>query len=1292
MLTIYKASAGSGKTFTLTRDYLTLLLGVPADADNKQLLCLNRRSLRRARAGGRTLRRGLPNRHRYILAVTFTNKSTEEMKSRILAELEKLAKYADSTDPALRSPHTEYLIERFSHPETGQTCTVPELMEAARVALTELLNDMSHFNVSTIDSFFQAILRSMAYELDCPGDFEVTLDNKGVVGEAVHNMLDDFNYGLSDEANPMPLRGELRKYMEERRESGGDINLFNRNMGAYKSIVGDTLTVFDEQYRKHSRRYAPWLLGDGNIDAYRQWLKKRRKELCAQIAALSDTLDRDIAVFCDDMAVRLTHGRVNFDAARVRRDCLTSKFLALPDKLREIAAMPALKAKVFEKFTVYNTLTSPEALQTADPGSAAAAAVLKKKYLPLWPDLAKEISAAIAGIAAAMGNVLALELMDDQARTMPLMRHTLDYIQRFRRDSNMVILSDSAELIHRVMGNDSQVPFVYEKMEQRLNNLLIDEFQDTSLMQWESLEPFITNSLSEGNANLIIGDEKQAIYRFRNSDSSLLHTQVSGHYAKLGPDLTRIRGVVPAENTNWRSAGLIVRFNNTLFSRLAGHLGIEGYENVVQNISPKNLDRRAYIRFVNVPARIKASLAPEQPMPSGTEMRTFTLPPASAGGVIPMGSEQKAAASLPLTAFDLLVDQIRRQKAAGFSYSDIAVLTNYNSGGRNCCQALLAAGIPVSTSEALALSSSTTVNLIVGVLQSLLGAGDAVDDAPADLTYGYRGRKDPGVFSAMVEQEMNDALTGGDAGQEASSRAFGNAVGRICAGPGASVGANSDILRHKPSSLTSLVEAIVRERLGSSVRNADAPFIAALHDAILDYEEGGDCSIAGFLNWWRTAQSKYSIATPDNIDAVKIMTIHKSKGLEFKCVHIPDASWNFAGDLSKKEKVWIEIPDEERGADRPLPPAVQIAMDNRAAVQGCPFKPYYDSNMHARVTDGLNKTYVAYTRAGSELIVYYDPDKDAGADISALLSEPDEPQDSRLMCTAPTEGPADAVENTFPGEFTYGAPVDRLAEIHAAQPEQAPAPETPEEAEEGELYGHFGDYRINMRAGQRLTRLATAITMGSADDGAEDFYDDDDEDRAADEDGRGKRRATFSNENIDRGDRIHLALSTIHRLDGDFQPLLDRLLAKACRRRFMALTDDEADAIRVFMLHPLTNPQLRQWFGGFDSARNEVSVLVDVPVFRTDADGRRMRVTDAGGKPVLRRSTRRIDRLVFMPGGEIHILDYKTGAEPDTAANRAQMRRYMRLLADSYPDRTVRGFLLNIDNPTIEEVSPAPIN
>ncbi len=1202
MLTIYKASAGSGKTFQLAKEYIKLLLGIKEEKPGKTAVYhLNKGANRKS------------NLHRGILAITFTNKATEEMKNRIIDELVLITK---------RDPDSNYLKDLS---KTFQ-CTVDELAKVADRALHELLLDFDNFNVSTIDSFFQQVLRSLAYELDYPGNYEVVIDSSTITAQAVDLMLDNFNYNF-DSKDSKSLRNQLMTMMRDRCNEGKDFNVFNRNMALHGEVVKSVGDLFDEKYQIISKEFEEWLADPASdITAYRNALKRHIK----------GETDKDGNVTFKGIEMQNKEAADAILKHLNDNDVFSQMKSNLAGFFRNLGSCDYIVNSCFKDGNM--TTSVREASECNFQYFFKSKNIIDDKTNSL---LCEKVPAVIERCKQWATYKSLLAAVD----TYNFMLHTDKFIKQIRNDNNLVVLADTNELLKRVMGDPDEISFVYEKMGVRLHNFLIDEFQDTSQMQWGNLKQLVYEGLSTQNDSLIIGDEKQAIYRFRNSDSSMLHHTVEQETVRDFNDHDKVSTI--HSDTNWRSAPDIIRFNNSFFGRMAKRLNIPGYENVVQQISDKKKDVPGYVRLINIS--------------------------------VPKASKAKGE---KIDVLDLMLKEINLEIERGYQLRDIAVLVNTHSEAKKIANFLLNNKIEITTDEALVLNRSQAVRLIVSIMQLVADAKDVEfkghdtdQESSQDEHKIYASATDKiGKFEYEYVKGLNDEHLSEEAAIDRALKRTFNDDNKFTAKSDV-----SDIAKVNPSTLHTLVEHIIEQRITQEHRTKEIAYISAFQDVVMDYASIYGNDIRAFLRWWGENSKKFTIKSPNEINAVKIMTIHKSKGLQFNCVHIPNGAYNLLGDPTKTESTWLrkdEIPNKETlPADilATMPAAIRVTFDKYANIPDGIFKALWDKNHKAREIDGFNKYYVAYTRAERELFVYYDCNDSFGKEIinvAKMEENGDDCLDKDDNCAGeggtrkPVFHPelhhniiSFADKDKPEGNFTIGEPTHPLKKDNTEISEAELAERARALEAKKETFKDFptpsalvSEYPV-MVSGEG-TKITTVEALVKDDNGT-----------VNEESSEARIRKEHLDMAAERGERLHYILSRINRINGDED------IERALRRSFTVdITDQDAKDIHKFFNTPETQEFVDRWFRNHDHAANEMSIHF---------------IHTEKNEP----QTRRPDRVVWNVDGSIEVIDYKFTGEKDGEHN-SQVSLYVNLLRRIYPNRTVRGYIWYADH-TPAHVDPA---
>lgn len=1135
MLKIYKASAGSGKTYTLAYEYIRTLLGVKKGKSGTYRL--NHKEY--APDGFR-----MSNRHRHILAITFTNKATEEMKRRIIKEL-----YSLSVIPVPGAKDAEYsrrLCDEFG-------CNRRQLAQSAAKALEELLDTYSDFNVTTIDSFFQRVLRTFARELDRQGDFAIEINDHTALQMTVNTMLDDFNRNPEE----APALGKwLIDFMMRSVDEGSKANFLNRSSSLYSRLIGLATQICDEKFKPYSEDMRKYLgMGEGDASTQPE-----------QLTAIVSKLRGICARIPNDIAKRIDAMWRDFDA-----DGITPEMLAG----RKTATRLLTQTFPARKVPAMTDLTNKTVVETINGESMPFTKSRFKGNDTHVERVREELRNAVDTYYRYYDYLTLLKALPQ----LSLLAYAWRYLDKIIADNNTVLLSDTNHLLQRIIGAD-ETPFIYERMGVNLTNFLIDEFQDTSKMQWQNLRPLMAESLARDHDNLIIGDEKQSIYRFRNSDSSLLHTQVADvDFPAVAGYNTRVEGDKPGQNTNWRSAADVVRFNNTLFTLLASEYGVAGYDNVIQQIAPKNADLPGYVRFI-----------------------TPNIPDDGAD------TSEDDYAEVP-DIIDIMADDMRRQHSeGGYRWSDIAVLVNRNVEGAKVIAGLSARhpDIPVVSSDSMLLRKSTAVMMVLSIMRiyAQSHSNTKVTESKGNI---YPDMSQTAAIISRYKYLRQQGLPAYDAIVSASDTSVADSS------PAEVV---RRIVRRRPSSLVSLIETIILEFVSERDRTDQAAYLAALEDFAIEWSDKYPPSVIGFLDAWESKKDKLSVTSASDIDAVTVITIHKSKGLEYDCVHIPFGSWRESKGVYS---LWLPFPVISGLAESECPPAVFVELSSKNNHPASIFHDVYRTNLREELTDTLNKTYVAYTRAGRELTVYYDPAKDIGKTIKSVFDRGADLAHNPCLMSLPDA----ATYDDSTGNLTIGAPTKR----------RTPENESDDEPDKSESKS-LGSYNVTLNDSADVYTRVDDMLDDSPEPGdtagvsygysAEDFIDE-------------KSRL--------RGIALHDIVSHVITV-GDAED--------AVRNHTMRhdLCEEEEARLLTDINAMLSSghPKLSQWFAG------DADVLTEQSIYSPDTG-----------------ETIRLDRIVCYPDGSVDIIDYKF-TTAHRAAHRRQVSYYIgQLRSMGYAD--VRGYL-----------------
>lgn len=822
-LTLFKASAGSGKTFTLTRRYLELLF---QQKDN----------------------------YKHILAATFTNKATEEMKERIISELYLLASGQESA-------HRAHLLSSINHLKNKE-----QLQEWAKYTLAAILHNYSHLSVTTIDRFFQKIIRSFAREMNVSSNYNIELDTDNVLNKAAEQLF----YDLDKKGNEF-LLDWVTRFAEEQIENGQSWN-FTRNLTSLSK------EFLKEEYKALSQNNEKQLGDFIVLSSFLNKIIKHQKILKQEMV--------DIA----KVGVNICE-RYQLEAADFKNGKRSGMNFVFKTAAGEILDKTnSYHTKMLESIEGWTTKKAPRKDDITEAYNQGLSEAFQN-LIQTWEDNFTLYNS----IDVVRVNFYSLGILSDLEQQ----------IKRYTDENNIFLLANSNDLIARII-NDSDTPFIYEKTGSHYKHYMIDEFQDTSSLQWKNIQPLINNSLSEGHESLLVGDVKQSIYRWRNSDWKLLATGIKEKYQQQA-----IEEILP---NNWRSSVNIIKFNNTLFASSA--------EFFKQEFLGKTEADAAYGElFDNAYMDIKQEIPQQAEKTGQVKLKFFSK------------EEKDEWEELSLND---IIKTIEELQDLGYQLSDMAILTRTNSQGAKISHHLLDYAskhrdnnyrYDIISNEALWISASYDVKFLVNTLRYLNSADPLIATEINLIHHNYIASNQSFITETKSTLEPDIAK--------------------------------------KLEKLTSLSlletceELIHRFSLGQKADQAI--FIQSFIDLINNFELNQNGGIDDFLEWWDENGASSSVSTPEEQDAITITTIHKSKGLEFNIIFIPKLGWDIT---DSKGLLWTKTYVD------PLDELPYLPVKNTARLKQTVFKENYVQEMLLQYIDNLNLLYVAFTRAKVGIYAY----------------------------------------------------------------------------------------------------------------------------------------------------------------------------------------------------------------------------------------------------------------------------------------------------------------------------------
>ncbi len=1092
-LTVYKASAGSGKTFTLATEYIKLLV-------------MN------------------PQSYRNILAVTFTNKATEEMKTRILSQLYGIWQ---------RLPQSDSYMQAICR-KTGQTEQF--VSQRAGMALTNLLHNYSYFRVETIDTFFQRVLRNLARELDLTANLRIGLNDTQVEELAVDQLIEELS------ASDLLLQWLLRYIMDNIDDDKswnviGQVKAFGR-------------TIFRDDYKRVGNALSQKMAEPDFYDTYSARLKDIRRQAAERMREIAeaffDTLEGE-GLSIDD----ISYGRTG----------LCSLFLKL-------------RAGIFDESIVAKRATDA----AGDPDKWC------KKSHPR-----RELIHSLA--EGSLGDILRYAL-DERPRQWKLyksadltLRHLTQLrllgsieqkVRQLNDEANRFLLSDTQQLLHALIdGSDS--PFIFEKIGTQLEHVMIDEFQDTSTVQWQNFKVLLSETMShEATENLIVGDVKQSIYRWRSGDWRLLN-DIQSQFTQPQQQLD-----VQTLDTNYRSLPGIIQFNNAFFQQ-AAQLEYDALQH--DNPDAQQL-QRAYSDVCQA--------IPEKRLGGGSVSVSLLT-----------------ANDYQQQVLSEVADSVDRLMHEGVRPSQMCILVRTNSLipiiAEYFTQQL--PQVRIVSDEAFRLDASLAVGIIIQALRLLSNPDDMLAKATIAKNYQH--------CIAGSTAADNEMLLAGAPLDDLLPEAFT---------------AHRDELITLP--LYELVERLY-DIFSLSTLDGQSAYVCAFYDQLQAYVSDNATDIDAFLNEWEENLAAKTIQS-DEIDGLRLISIHKSKGLEFDHVILPFCDWQ----LEKQGNIIWCRPSEAPFDELPIAP-IDYSQKQMA---GTIYEADYLQEHLQCVVDNLNLLYVAFTRACRSLCVI--GRRNAKASRSALI-EQTLPLIANQLPGSTLTGLDD---DQSPIRFSYSQMRNEKLEMRNDDYSQGGK----DSASKGNHHSSFLIPHSSFKAPnpflQKSQPLKIAIETFPGNvtfrqsNRSRDFI------MADDEEQQQQRRY------IQTGSVLHEIFSTISTAD-DIDRALQRLQLEG------VIYDDHITPQRIadMLRQRLQDPRVASWFSARWTLFNECTIL-----------------TVEGGQVVERRPDR-----VMTDGQEWIVVDFKFGSPKPEYHD--QVRQYMQLLASMGHTR-ISGYLWYVYSNRIVEV------
>lgn len=827
-LTVYKASAGSGKTFTLASEYITLVVKNPQD-------------------------------YRSILAVTFTNKATQEMKTRILSQLYGIAH-------SLPDSEAYYEQVRMKTGFSEQT-----IRENAAKALSLLTHHYNEFRVQTIDAFFQSVLRNLARELNLTANLRVDLNDEQVEAQAVDELINSLEEGEE-------VLNWIRDYIDKNIEDDKGWNVISQIKDFGKNI-------FKDFYKDHKTELDNRFSDESFFNDFITDLRERRTRILNRLNEHAKQMYKKIRDANLDNPnlfnrgangllshiIKLTKGTPSNDPTpQYVQSCIDSA-----DK------WPASKCPAKERAAI---------IELASASLCSDLKILNDYRIKDW----REYQSC---------NLTLKHL--SQLRLLHAISEAVDEINK---DTNRFMLSNTQSLLSTLM-KDSDTPFVFEKMGAYLKHIMIDEFQDTSTIQWNNFRKLLDNCMAQVDShNLIVGDVKQSIYRWRQGDWKLLNN--------IEHDFTKEQIKIEPLDTNYRSEENIIRFNNAFFKQAVSQTVNELESEEIQGATELV---EAYKEIEQKPRKDNGK--------GCVRIKLFRY-------------DSKNASDYKQKILNELIENIRQLLDQGYKQKDIAILARSKTVIPDIVDSFqnIDTNVSLVSDEAFRLDASLAVNVIIEALRLLTHPHDKLTESKLVKLYQQQviktGKDINVLFVGENSTELKSFLPSGYIDKFES-------LSRL--------------------SLIDLVDEIYSLFSLDSLEGQSA-YVCTFYDTLNEYLRDHPADIDDFIEEWEDTLSSNTIQS-DEVDGIRLITIHKSKGLEYDNVLIPFCDWEL--EKTNGITIWCSGDDKEK----PYGKLPLIPVDYSSKMLGTVFEDDYKEEHLQNTVDNMNLLYVAFTRAGKNLFI-----------------------------------------------------------------------------------------------------------------------------------------------------------------------------------------------------------------------------------------------------------------------------------------------------------------------------------
>lgn len=1128
LINVYKASAGSGKTFALAAEFIANLLN----------------------DFGKT-----KETHAHQLAITFTKKATTEMKERILENLYELAHCRGSNSAFLAAVRNKL----------SSTISDDEISLRSQIILRQILHGYDRFHVTTIDSFFQSLLSNLAHELGLSATFKVDLNNDDVLRRAVDKMLSELTPG-SAELNC------ISEHIKQR--------LVEESDKSWR--VERTLFEFSKELTKESYLSKKYLMNNNSLST---------KSPQEYIKDLANYKKQQIS------GIETEAGSVN-------------KFIVETEGYNSISRGKNVEnyLKRAKEYNFSKTDPSNTVVNIANDSSKALKAADKKNTsLCTWADdLSKKLDTLLEKVEHSAYHINSCDLSLRYFNEYRLLDAIAKSVESISSDNDTFLLAYTPILFAELVGKD-EASFVFERAGTQFNHVMIDEFQDTSKLQWQNLRNLFLENISQGNSCMLVGDVKQGIYRWRGGDWLGL--------AQIQPDaLTEVQTL----DSNYRSGEVIVGFNNKFFVKMAEVIeDLENEEFANCNVGGK----------VAITSLYEECLVKQNPVRKGGFVRIYMDKTSKKGGAAQKNEESTEELGQDAGEFspeDDLREQILRLHYEGVPFYKMGILVRGNKETSKLIEYFTDyenkhkgddgfVHIELVSDEAYKLTASRGVQLIIKALQYIHNSTDGVS---LEYVLKHCPEKNREAVHKLLEEWKGKG--------------------------------------YRMLPFYDLIQQLI-QHLELYEQPGEASYLYALLDLVVSFLDDNVPDIGRFLDYFESAGN---VSVPASVvKGVRIMTVHKSKGLDFHSVFIPYCNWGLVSADNLQPVVWTE----PKGAPYDAVPVLPVKMNKLAA--NSIYKDEYELERRDQHIENLNLLYVAFTRARQNLVICV-PKGNANSIVPALETTIKELFLNKSVDNVRFEedDTRRLLEISQPSSAECGAP-SQAAEKDAANEGNMVSTQQGGVAEEKEK----NPFKINAVTEKIELTLCKNETKFRQSQNARLFI------AALNEEARAKESdaAPQSVNPIMKQDADFFAKraaaqrrgTLLHRLMEDIESEKDveRVLQTAVSEGKIAPLE-EIGELKKMLRKAMEHEVAKAWFDGTWQLYRECSILT----------------RDAQGAVV----TQRPDR-VMMRGDEAIVVDYKFGAQQQSYHD--QVKRYCQLILQMGKQH-VKGYLWYVDKDFIEEV------